>query len=172
MSNLKFSLTRNSTLATVSNGLNFLYKSSKLKINRGFLIRKAYYRPQIINISQINVMQDCWKLTSQSLHVCKKRIFVKRTIGPKCPGCEVCRTFAKTKGKFVSLKLGLVLNQFGKLFICVSNVFCFFGTSFKVVWNTLQYFQRWQDSKKWLQPRFQNLYHLSPKCIYKIPQER
>ena len=24
----------------------------------------------------------------------------------------------------------------------------------KVVWDTLQYFQEWQDSKKWLQPQF------------------
>ena len=24
----------------------------------------------------------------------------------------------------------------------------------KVVWDTLQYFQGWQDSKKWLQQRF------------------
>ena len=57
MSNLKISLTRNSTLATVSNGLIFLYKS----MNRGFHNREAYYRPQVINISEINVIQDCLK---------------------------------------------------------------------------------------------------------------
>ena len=43
----------------------------------------------------------------------------------------------------------------------------------KVVWNTLQYFQGWKDSKMWLQRRiwkFQNLYHLPQNCIYKILQ--
>ena len=48
--NLKISLTRNSSLATVSNGLIFRWKLSQLKMNRGFHSQKAYYRPQFINI--------------------------------------------------------------------------------------------------------------------------
>ena len=48
--NLKNSLTRNFSLATVSNGLIFRWKLSQLKMNRGFRSQKAYYRPQFINI--------------------------------------------------------------------------------------------------------------------------
>ena len=44
--NLKISLTRNSSLATVSNGLIFRWKFSQLN----FHSQKAHYRPQFINI--------------------------------------------------------------------------------------------------------------------------
>ena len=48
--NLKISLTRNSSLATVSNGLILRWKLSQLKMNPGFHSQKTYYIPQFINI--------------------------------------------------------------------------------------------------------------------------
>ena len=48
--NLKISLTRNSSLATVSNGLILRWKLSQLKMNPGFHSQKTYYIPQFNNI--------------------------------------------------------------------------------------------------------------------------
>ena len=41
-------------------------------MNLGFHIRKAYYRPQIINISEINVMQECLK-TDVTITTCVQK---------------------------------------------------------------------------------------------------
>ena len=64
MSDPKILLTRNSTLATISNGLIFLYKSSKLKIIWGFHMQKEYYRQQIININEIECLKTDVTITT------------------------------------------------------------------------------------------------------------
>ena len=46
------------------------------------------------------------------------------------------------------------------------------GAVFKVVWNSLQYWHGWKDSKYEYIKKFLNLLHLPPKCIYIIPQKR
>ena len=73
LSQSEISLKRNSPLTTVSNGLNFLYKSSKLKMNRCFLIWKAYPDHRSSISAKSVWCKSAWKLTTQSLHVCKNR---------------------------------------------------------------------------------------------------
>ena len=71
--NLKISLMRNSSLATVSNGVNFLWKLSQLKMNRGFqsesIIQTSVHQYRVKSLW----CKSVWKQTSQSLHVCKNR---------------------------------------------------------------------------------------------------
>ena len=61
-----------------SNGLKRLFlplKNISIQNESRFSKEKAYYRPQFINIewNQLMWCKSAWKLTSQSLHVCKNR---------------------------------------------------------------------------------------------------
>ena len=71
-----------------------------------------------------------------------------------CPS-SLCQTFHSFV--FFSRITGPILTKLGIKHSWMDkgdlNLFKW-GAMLKVVWDTLQYFQGWQDSKKWLQPWF------------------
>ena len=71
--NLKILLTRNSSLATVSNGLIFRWKLSQLKMNRGFYSQKTYYRPQFIEIEWNQCVSRVLENWRHNHYMCKNR---------------------------------------------------------------------------------------------------
>ena len=70
--NLKISLTRNYSLATVSNGLIIRWKLSQLKMNRGFHSQKTNYRSQFINIEWNQCVARVLKNWRHNHYMCAK----------------------------------------------------------------------------------------------------
>ena len=99
---------------------------------------------------------DClnWQSWTYAKTVCSEIfipvLFLPLTSYHKWPNLMVMVKYILKK-----YKMGLVFPRWDLIVILpIYQCISFPWLSIKVVWDTLQYFQGWQDSKKWLQLRF------------------